>query len=157
MSPHDQVLQSMKEMVQKLSGLGVTLALPPTSSQTLGTEYTQIEMGTKLAAKFQFNPLMTNPLGMFQGGLLCALFDEVFGPLTYMAANQPVVTLEMSTTFVRPFMAKDEWITITGEVVSKTKTVLVLKGEARTKDGKLVATANNLSLVVSENHLKSKS
>lgn len=156
MAIHEQILTSMKEMAEKFSALGVKLELPPTSSKALGTEYTEIEFGKTLTGKFAFNPKFTNPLQMFQGGFLCAAFDDVFGPLTYMAAGQPVVTLEMSTSFIRPFTAKDEVMFIKAEVVSKTKSVLILRAEARNKEGKLIATANNHSLVMPEANLKGK-
>ena len=156
MSVHEQVMQSMQGMAEQFAASGIQLDLPPPSNKTMGTEYTEIDFGKSLAARFVFDPRFTNPLKMFQGGFLCAAFDEVFGPLTYMAAGQPVVTLEMSVSFVRPFTAKDESITIRAEVVSKTKSVLLLKAEARTKEGKLVATSGNHSMLISESNLKGK-
>lgn len=153
---HELVLQNMKEMAAKFSSFGVSLELPPASNIALGTKYVGLDLGKSLAAEFLFDDKFTNPLKMLQGGFLCAAFDEVFGPLTYMAAKTPVVTLEMSTSFIRPFTAKDESITIKAEVISKTKTVLILKAEARTKAGRLVATATNHSLVVSDSNLQGK-
>ena len=156
MSVHQEVLKSMQEMAAQFSGMGIALQLPPNSTKTMGTEYVEIEMGKMLTAKFLFNSQFMNPIQMFQGGLICAAFDEVFGPLTYMSAGRPVVTLEMSTSFVRPFTTKDEFITIKAEVVSKTKTVILLRAEAKTKEGKLVATATNHSLIMSDANLNKK-
>lgn len=157
MSVHDEVLASMHEMAARFAARGLTLELPPASSRLLGTKYVAVEMGKSLSGRFEFNPAFGNPLKMYQGGMLGAAFDEVFGPLTYMAAQRPVVTLEMSTTFVRPFMAADGWIEVAGQVVSQSRTVLVIQGEARTRDGKLVAAARSHSLVLSDEQLgKSK-
>lgn len=153
MSIHDDVVKNMKEMAEKFAQLGVQLELPPASSRTLNTLYTEMDLGKSLAAQIKFDNRFANPLQMFQGGFLCGAFDEVFGPLTYMAAGQPVVTIEMSTSFIRPFTAKDEFITIRAEVVNKSKTLIVLKAEARSKAGKLIATSTNHSLVLSEDQM----
>lgn len=154
MSIYAQIMANMRAMAEKFATAGVTLQLPPHSSKTIGTEYVAIEPGKSLSAKIPFDERFTNPLHMYQGGFMCAAFDEVFGPLTYMTAERPVVTLEMSTSYVRPFTAKDDFIIVKAEVVAKTKTVLLLKAEAHTKDGKLVATASNHGLIVTDTNLK---
>ena len=154
MSSQEDVLKSMKEMQAKFAEAGMKLQMPPHSNKTLGTEYIDMDFGKSLTAKVPFQEQFTNPLHMFQGGFLCAAFDEVYGPLTYMAAGQPVVTIEMSTSFIRPFTAKDEFIVIKADVISKTKTLIVLKAEACSKAGKLIATSTNHSLVVSEQQMK---
>lgn len=154
MSIHEEVLQSMKEMAEKFASLGVSLQLPPKSNETLRTRYIAIEFGKSLGAEIPFDARFTNPLQMYQGGFLCAALDEVFGPLTYMAAGKPVVTIEMSTSFVRPFTAKDEVIHIHAEVAAKTKTFMILKAEVKTREGKLIATATNHSLALAEQNLR---
>jgi len=148
MSVHDLVLKNMKEMAEKFAALRITLELPPPSSKMLGTVYTGVDLGKMLEAEFKYDARFTNPLGMFQGGFLSAAFDEVFGPLTYMAAQTPVVTIEMSTSYVRPFTAETASVRIKAEVVSKTRSLLVLRAEAHSKDGKLIATATNHSMIL---------
>lgn len=150
---HQQVMQSMKEMAAKFATMGVELALPPPSSLALGTYYTAIDPGKSLTARFRFNQQFTNPVKMFQGGMICAAFDEVFGPLTYMVSGRPATTLEMSTTYVRPFTEKDDAITIHAELVSQSKSLIFLRGEAKTEAGKLVASATTHSLVMSDENI----
>lgn len=154
MSVHEEIMSSMKGMAETFAGLGVKLILPPKSNEALRTEYTAVDMGKMLEAKIPFDHRYTNPLKMYQGGILAGAFDEVFGPLTYMTAGAPVVTLEMSVTFLRPFTERDGYVSIRAEVVSKTKSVIVMRAEARNPEGKLVATAQNHSIIVSEQKLK---
>ena len=154
MSSQSDVLKSMKEMESQFSHAGLKLQMPPHSNKTLGTEYIDMDFGKSLTAKIPFQEKFTNPMHMYQGGFLCAAFDDAYGPLTYMAAGQPVVTIEMSTSFIRPFTVKDEFIVIKAEVVSKTKTLIVLKAEAHSKAGKLIASSTNHSFVVSEQQMK---
>lgn len=154
MNSQVDVLKHMKEMEEKFSQAGLKLQLPPHSAATLGVTYIDIDFGNSLTICIPFQEKFTNPLHMFQGGFLCAAFDEAYGPLTYMTAGQPVVTIEMSTSFIRPFMAKDDYMVIKAEVVSKTKTLIVLKAEARSKEGKLIASSTNHSLMISESQMK---
>jgi uncharacterized protein (TIGR00369 family) len=154
MSTQLDVLARMKEMAEKFAGAGVRLNLPPESTKTLGTEYVAADWGKSLTGRVRFDPKFTNPVGFFQGGFLAAAFDDVMGPLTYMAAGRPVATIEMSLSFLRPFVAKDEFIDIRADVVSLSKNLLVLKAEAHSKGGKLLATAQNHSLVISDENLK---
>lgn len=157
MTVHEQIMHSMKSMEDSFAQQGIQLELPPSSNQAMGTEYVEIDIGKMLAAKFKFNSAYTNPLKMFQGGFVCAAMDEVFGPLTYMAAQRPAVTIEMSTSFVRPFTIKDQWMIIKAEVISQSKSLLLLKAEARTPDGKLIATATNHTMILSDQNLKKHS
>ena len=154
MNVHDQVISSMREMAAKFAQAGVQLQLPPASNSTMGTRYTEIDVGKMLAAEFRFDPKFGNPMEVVQGGLLCAMFDEVYGPLSYMAAGRPVVTIEMSTTFLRPFTEKDESIVVRAEVVAQSRTLLVLKAEAKNNKGKLIATSTSHSLITSDQQLK---
>lgn len=150
---HDQVVLGMQEMTARFSQAGVTLDLPPQSSLTLGTRYIEITPGKMLTIEIKFDERFGNPLRYFQGGFLAAAFDEACGPLTYMAAQKPAVTIEMSTSFIRPFTAKDEWIRVRAEVVSQNQTLLVLKAEARNKDDKLIATSSCHALILNDAQL----
>ena len=154
MNVHDQVISSMREMAAKFPLAGLHLQLPPASNSTMGTRYTEMDLGKMLAAEFRFDPKFANPMQAVQGGLLCAMFDEVYGPLSYMAAGRPVVTIDMSTTFLRPFTEKDEFVVVRAEVVAQSRTLLVLKAEARNNKGKLIATSTSHSLITSDQQLK---
>lgn len=154
MTVHDQVMASMLQMAEKFAARGVKLHMPPASNAMLGTRYIEVDQGKSLAAQINFDPKFGNPMQVFQGGFLCAAFDEVYGPLSYMSCNAPVVTIEMSTTFLRPFTAKDEFLVVRAEVVARSKTLLVMKGEARNPQGKLIATSISHSLVASNQNLK---
>lgn len=154
MTAHEQVMKSMLEMKETFAAIGIALELPPPSNKTLGTVYTEIDFGKKLAAEIKHDHAFTNPLGMYQGGFLCAGLDDVYGPLSYMAAKKPVVTLDMNTSFVRPFVPKDVVAVFSAEVVSISKSVLFMRAEVRTQSGKLIATSTNTSMILSEEQQK---
>lgn len=148
MSVNDDLYKLMLEMGEQFKAMGMELEMPPNSIKTHGTVYTYFEPGAVLCAEFSFDERFTNPMKMYQGGFLCAALDDVFGPLTYMAAKKPAVTVQMNTTFIRPFTAKDKKIVIKAEVVSQTKSLLVLQAEVKTMDGKLIAISNNQSFIL---------
>jgi acyl-coenzyme A thioesterase PaaI-like protein len=153
MTVHDEVLQGMKAMAAKFSAMGVKLVMPPPSNIALGTIYTEIDYGKMLAAQIKFDPKFCNPMMIFQGGFLCAAFDEVYGPLTYMVGDRPASTIEMSTSFIRPFTAKEDFLIFKAELVAKTKSLIILKGEARNPEGKLFATSSSHSLILNDTQL----
>jgi hypothetical protein len=61
---------------------------------------------------------------------MCAAFDDVFGPQSYMAARGPVVTNEMNTSFIRPIQARRKLIIVRVEVLSKSRTLFLLEAKA---------------------------
>jgi acyl-coenzyme A thioesterase PaaI-like protein len=80
MTFHETLMNQMKTIKTQLSSQGVDLALPPPSMIELKMEYTALEPGVLLAAKFPFQKRFTNPVGLYQGGILAAAMDDIFGP-----------------------------------------------------------------------------
>lgn len=148
-SVHENLLATMRHMADLAANHGVTLRMPPRSVETLGTHYIENVPGKVLAAEIPFNEAFTNPTGMMQGGFVCAAFDDVFGPLGYMAAQGPAVSIEISTNFVRPFSPADKLLTVRAEVVSLTRTLLVMEARATNPAGKLIAISKTTCAVLS--------
>ncbi len=156
MSVHEQILNGMKEMATLFASQNISLEMPPQSSLTLGSTYTEVEFGKMLTAVFKFNNKFTNPIKTFHGGFLSAAFDDTFGPLSYMVAQRPVATVALNTTYIRPFTALDEYITIRAELIEKTASLVIMSAQAKRKDGKLIATATSHSLILSDAQLNIK-
>jgi hypothetical protein len=83
--------------------------------------------------------------------VLCAMFDEVFGTLAYMAARRPAVTIEMSTSFLRPFQPEHKMLTVRADLVSASRSLLVLEAKATRPDGKLAAISKVQMLHIDRN------
>lgn len=109
---NNELKKVLMEMTEQFKSLGFEVDIPPKSMKTHSANYTYYELGKVLCAEFPYDERFLNPLKAYQGGFLCAAIDDVFGPLTYMAAKRPAVTVQMNTTFIRPFMEKDKKITI---------------------------------------------
>jgi acyl-coenzyme A thioesterase PaaI-like protein len=138
------VEERVREEMFKLAGLakaaGVELALPPPVWHELGCEFIHFEPEKKLVARVPFNPRFTNPTGAYQGGLIAAAMDNVWGPLSYMTLKGLCVTVELGTTFVRPFLAADEFMEVEASVTAITRNLVFMESRALSvKSGKLLA------------------
>jgi uncharacterized protein (TIGR00369 family) len=143
----------IQDLKIEMSALGLDLDMPHQSMKTLQTVYTAVEYGQMITAIFKFNPTFCNPFRRIQGGFICAFIDDVCGPLTFMAAKRPCATLDLNTTFLRPFNAQDEYVSVKAELISKSKSLVVIKAQVISKDDKLIAIATSVSMILSDEQL----
>lgn len=134
MSVHNQWLEKLKSFPGNLQ-------LPPPTLAELGLEYLEIAPGEKMVARVPFQKRFTNPVGVFQGGVLGACIDEVFGPLSYLSSGTPGMTLSMNVTFTGTFKEEMGVCFITARVLKQTKNFIFMDAEVRTSDGQLLAQA----------------
>lgn len=134
MTTHEQWLELLKKFP------GDKLTLPPPTLRELGLEYIEITPG-KLIAKAPFQERFTNPVGLYQGGMLAACIDEVFGPLSYMTAKAPCMTISMNTTYLGAFKKEMGSVLIEGTVLKQTRNFIFMRAEVKTHEGELIAHA----------------
>lgn len=135
MSVHQKFLDSLKEFPVP------NLSLPPSSMIELGLEYIELEPGVKMTAKLPFQKRFTNPIGVYQGGFLSAGVDDVFGPLSFVTAGGPTVTISMNMTYLGTFKEEHQYCTIHGTVLKKTKNFIFMRADVKTPTGELIAHA----------------
>lgn len=123
------------------------LKLPPHVTLELQGEVIEYISKKELKMRFPVQEKHTNPLGNLQGGILSAMFDDVFGPLTYVSAGKPVLTLSLQITFIRGISPGDT-IDIHAEVLSRGLTAMFLSAKAFNQNGKLVATAESQNQIL---------
>lgn len=137
MNTHQKWLEQIKTF-----NLG-DLTLPPPTLQELGLEYIEIKPGQKMVAKVPFQKRFTNPVGLYQGGMIGACVDEVFGPLSYMAAGFATITLSMNMTFLGQFTEESGFIIIEAVVLKKTKNFIFMRAEVKNHQNELIAHAES--------------
>jgi uncharacterized protein (TIGR00369 family) len=150
MTTQEQFLQAMLELKNKMGENGEKLIIPPPSMLTLKHEYINFIPGKSLVAEVPFNREFVNPVGYFQGGFLAAAIDDVFGPLSYLTACAPCVSLDFNVKFIRPFVSEHKKIEIEAHVVAKTKSLITMEAKIKTKEGKLLAIANMNSMILQD-------
>lgn len=136
MSVHQKFLDGLKHFSDKLH-------LPPPSMLELGHEFLEIVPGQKMVAKIPFQKRFVNPVGVFQGGFLTACIDDVFGPLSYITANGPCMTLSLNTTYLGAFKEEMGHCIIEATVLRKTKNFIFMRADVKSPDGELMAHAES--------------
>ena len=138
-----------EELNEALRALGRTagVAIPPPFVGTLGMLVLDFSE-RRLDAEFPVDPRFANPLGAYLGGMLCALVDAACGPLSFLACGRPAVTTEFSMTFLRPLTKRDSTVTVRAEVVSVSRTLVVMEASALNPRGKIAARARTTSFVL---------
>jgi uncharacterized domain 1 len=150
----EAAMQEMEVIVKKFqTDYGISLDAPPPSFKELHGEFVEVENNRRLKVRFPFDARFANPIGTFQGGVLCAAVDNAFGPLSYLALKRPSVTLDLSTQFIRSFSAKDEYIEVDAKVISVSSATLVMHAEVRNAKNKLIATATTTFLILQDDML----
>ncbi len=97
---------------------------------------------TELTIAFPVLGTQLNPAGSMQGGFMSAAFDNVFGPLCYMASKTPASSMvHMNTSYHRPVFQGDE-LTITARIKTKGRRIVHMEAEAYNREDKLVASAH---------------
>ncbi len=155
MSVHESWLASMQRYREELlNKKGVRLTLPPPSLQELGLEYLEVSPGKKILARVPFQSKFTNPIGLYQGGFLAAALDEVFGPLSYITAQGPCMTLAMNVSYLKAFTQKQGFCLIEAEVLKKTSTLIFMRADVKTPEGDLMAHAETHVSILREDQLR---
>ena len=134
----------IQELVRQ-NGMGATF--PPNCFIAMKAEFIEYESRRSLSVSFPVLEESLNPLRTMQGGFLVAAFDNVFGPLSYLAARVPCATLSLNTQFMRPVEPGDH-LTVRANVISRGAQVLQMTGEAFNSRNKLVATASATAIVI---------
>lgn len=122
--------------------------IPSPSFLTAGGKIIAYERRKLLRTAFPVPEEYSNPAGFLQGGYIAALLDDTFGPLSYLAAGKPALTLNLATTFLRPLPVSEAYLLVEAEVVSRGRTVLTMNGRVANSRGRLIATATSINQVM---------
>jgi uncharacterized protein (TIGR00369 family) len=136
-----------EELADLMRRLGAGATFPPNCFLAMKAEFVEYESRHSLMVAFPVLEESLNPLRTMQGGFLAAAFDNVFGPLSYLAARTPCVTLHLNTQFIRP-VEPGERLIVRATVLSRSMQVLHMTGEAFNTRSKLVATASATATIM---------
>jgi uncharacterized protein (TIGR00369 family) len=121
--------------------------LPPNCFVLMNPDYLEYESRTMLKISFPVLKEYLNPMLGMQGGFIAAAFDNVFGPLSYLAARIPCTTLDLHTNYIRPILENDALV-VTARVVSRGQSTMHLSAEAANTKGKLIATCTTQMMIM---------
>jgi uncharacterized protein (TIGR00369 family) len=144
MNPNLDILQSE---FSRLSESVPEAKLPPDCFSMMRGEYLDYEQRLMLKVSFPVLPEFLNPMKTMQGGFIAAAFDNVIGPLSYLAARTPCVSLDMHTNYIRSILEGDQLI-ITARVVIRGRSTMNISAEAVNAKGKLIATCTSHLIIM---------
>lgn len=125
-------------------------SLPPIHQLLGGHDIQWNAEQTELSIRYMALESFTNPRGTVEGGMICAMLDDVMGLFANLAnQGKPATTINLNTDFLRPCMV--------GEVITKCRfikqgnSILNIESEAWQQQ-KLIArsTANFMVLAPSK-------
>ena len=124
---------------------GTNGSLPPVTTMLGGVSLSLAD--DTLEAQYLGAPAFLNPAGQVQGGMLCAMLDDVTATLVMstLAEGEHCATLSLSTSFLRP--AKPGRLIGRATLVRRGRGVCNVNGELW-QDDKLVATGSAVCMVV---------
>lgn len=144
MDTHQKILESMESFKRVMGG---NLQLPPPTLTELGAKFIEYIPGSSLTVEVPFQPRFTNPIGTYQGGMFAAALDEAFGPLSYMTAEAPCMTLDMSLTYLKALLEKDAPMKVKAQVLKKTSQFIFMRAEIRNNKDELLVIAQSHSTI----------
>ena len=127
--------------------VGPETPFPPPCFNSMRGEFLDYESRKSLKVSFPVSGDSLNPQAKMQGGFITAAFDNVFGPLSYLAARSPCTTLDIHTQFIRSIDEGDKLV-ITARVVARGLNTIYMTADAVNSTSKLIATSNTNLLVV---------
>lgn len=133
-------------MAKMLEGLPKGMMIPPPIFTEVGGRLTHFENNT-LVARFPTLERWANPMGHMQGGMIATILDCTLGPLAFLVAP-PSATSTMTINFIRPVLGSYDYVEVTAKVVDRTMRQLILSAEVTNPQGKLMATAQAIAVIV---------
>lgn len=110
--------------------------LPPIH-HFLGGHDLQWDQNTQqLSVKYQALQSFTNPRGTIEGGMICAMLDDVMGLLAWLATERPSTTINLNMEFLRP--CEVGVVETQASFIKQGRTILNIDSEAW-QDGKLIS------------------
>ncbi|MBX3722204.1 MAG: PaaI family thioesterase [Turneriella sp.] len=140
----EQLWQEMAAMKAKAT---VPLDIPPPSFKDMEGAFWRYRSRKAILVTFPVLPKQLNPIGVMQGGYMAAAFDNTLGPLSYVAAQKPAVTLDMSQTYLRAAHAGDI-LYCEAEVVTRGLRTIYMTASMYDARKKLIATAQTQILIL---------
>ena len=142
-NPSEQILAKLKQIPGSDS-----LEIPPKIFLEMQGQFLSYVENASMKNSFPIFEKYEGPMGNTQGGIITAAFDNTYGPFSYLVAQGPCVTIDITTSFIRPISMNDEELIVEVFLTAKTKSLLFMDGKAYNKTGKLVATSTTRMMIV---------
>jgi len=135
---YEELMAQLREYVPE----GAKIELPPLVMNELDMRFIKYEPQKYMVCAFPAQRRFANPMHVYQGGVVGAAFDVVFGAFAMLLTKKPCTTVTMETAFMRPLYASGEDFTIDVRMRAVHKNFIFLEGYGKDPNAKLFATAS---------------
>ncbi|TGK86171.1 PaaI family thioesterase [Leptospira montravelensis] len=143
----EETQKILDDMTINFNNGGRKITVPPPIFVAMKAEILSYTKGKSITVAFPVSEDQTNPMGMMQGGVIAAAFDNAFGPLSYLVAKRPTTTIDMNIQYIRG-VAVGQKVIVKATVEAKGFSTIHMVGEMRTEKDKLLATATTNLLIL---------
>lgn len=143
----NELTKKFFDQVKKSSGR-TDMLFPPPAVKGLDPTVLKHTPGKAIKWSFPVKENYNNPFGITFGGYYGMFFDAAFGPFSGLTAQKPTTSLDLNITFLKPLSPKDKMVIIDVDVVSQSKSYLILYAKAHSGRGVLVATCTTRMLIL---------
>lgn len=121
---------------------------PPPVFTKLNCKFIAVDLETAtLTVRCPVDKDYLNPFGTLQGGMVAAVVDNVFGPLSNLVAP-PSVTRQLEVKYSHPVTVKMGYIDATAKLIERDGRFLHFSAEVRSPEGKLLARAKAVHYIL---------
>ena len=128
--------------------MGKNVQIPPPAVKNLDGTLLEYVPNKSMKWSYPIKESYNNPFGITFGGYYGMFFDAAMGPFASLTAKAPNTSLDLNITFLKSLSPADKAVIIEIEVVSFSKSYLVLSGKAHSGRGVLVATCTSRMLIL---------
>ncbi len=145
-----QIFKELEEQPFSKNGI-----VPPPFMKGLDMQFLSHDPGKGVKVSFPIRESYNNPMGVTFGGYFGIFFDAAFGPFSGITVKGPTTSMDLNICFLKPLSPKDKEVIIEVEVVSHSKSYLILHAKAYKGDNVLVATATSRMLIMDLSKMRS--
>jgi len=134
-------------MIEKMNGVG-GIELPPRCYTEMQGELVEYNGKDFMKISYPIQEKYLNPARNLMGGMISAFMDNTFGPLSFVIAQRPVVSLDLNTYFIKPISPKEETIIVEAKAIKITKRFIIFEGKAYNSANELIATGTSRMMIL---------
>ena len=122
--------------------------LPPPAVRHLELDFLEYKEGEYIKHKAAVKPDYNNPAGVMFGGYYGMFFDAAYGPFSFIETQKYAASLDMNVVYLKAVTPKDEFVITQANIISVSKSFLIMDGQMRKLDGTLVATSTTRMMIL---------
>jgi uncharacterized protein (TIGR00369 family) len=141
------MVDAFTEMIKNFADIP-GIEINPKCFKEMGGEIVDFNAKDYIKIVFPVKEKYSNPAGFLLGGMISAIFDNTFGPLSFAIAQRPTVSLDLNTTFIKTISPKEKELIVEAKAIKITKRFIIFEGKAYNPSNELIATGTSRMMIL---------